>query len=202
MDDTYRTIESPSEGLYREKGSRFIAYAFPVSRQEEIRPLLEKIRKDHHEARHHCYAWMLGIGRTNWRANDDGEPSGTGGKPVLGQINSYELTNILIVVTRYFGGTLLGVSGLINAYRTAAASAIQNSHIVERHLREYYDLSFQYPAMNDIMKILKEEGAGQSDQQFGTECRMMVDFRLSAKEKILARFSRVEGTTFRFIETR
>jgi uncharacterized YigZ family protein len=202
MDDTYTTIESPSEGLYREKGSRFIAYAFPVSLQEEIRPLLEKIRKDHHEARHHCYAWMLGIERTNWRANDDGEPSGTGGKPILGQINSTGLTNILIVVTRYFGGTLLGVSGLINAYRTAAASAIQNSVIVERHLRGYYDLSFPYPAMNDVMKILKEEGAGLSDQQFGTACRMMIDFRLSYRERILARFSRVEGVALSYLETR
>jgi uncharacterized YigZ family protein len=202
MDDTYTTIESPSEGLYREKGSRFIAYAFPVSLQEEIRPLLEKIRKDHHEARHHCYAWMLGIERTNWRANDDGEPSGTGGKPILGQINSTGLTNILIVVTRYFGGTLLGVSGLINAYRTAAASAIQNSVIVERHLRGYYDLSFPYPAMNDVMKILKEEGAGLSDQQFGTACRMMIDFRLSYRERILARFSRVEGVVLSYLETR
>jgi uncharacterized YigZ family protein len=202
MDDTYTTIESPSEGLYREKGSRFIAYAFPVSLQEEIRPLLEKIRKEHHEARHHCYAWMLGIERTNWRANDDGEPSGTGGKPILGQINSTGLTNILIVVTRYFGGTLLGVSGLINAYRTAAASAIQNSVIVERHLREYYDLSFSYTAMNDVMKILKEEGAGLSDQQFGTACRIMIDFRLSYRERILARFSRVEGVVLSYLETR
>jgi uncharacterized YigZ family protein len=201
MDDTYRTIESPSEGLYREKGSRFIAFAFPVSRQEDIRPVLEKIRKDHHEARHHCYAWMLGIERTNWRANDDGEPSGTGGKPILGQINSSGLTNVLIVVIRYFGGTLLGVSGLINAYRTAAASAIQNSHIVERHLREYFELSFPYPAMNDVMKILKEEGAGQSDQQFGTLCHMKVDFRLSAKERILARFSRVVGVECSYLET-
>jgi uncharacterized YigZ family protein len=202
MDDIYTTIESPSEGLYREKGSRFIAYAFPVSLQEEIRPLLEKIRKEHHEARHHCYAWMLGIERTNWRANDDGEPSGTGGKPILGQINSSGLTNILIVVTRYFGGTLLGVSGLINAYRTAAASAIQNSVIVERHLREYYDLSFSYTAMNDVMKILKEEGAGLSDQQFGTACRIMIDFRLSYRERILARFSRVEGVVLSYLETR
>jgi uncharacterized YigZ family protein len=202
MDDTYRTIGSPSEGLYREKGSRFIAFAFPVSSQEEIRQVLEKIRKDHHEARHHCYAWMLGIERTNWRANDDGEPSGTGGKPILGQINSFQLTNVLIVVTRYFGGTLLGVSGLINAYRTAAASAIQNSGIVECHLREYYDLTFPYNAMNHVMRILKEEGAAQAEQQFGTECRMLIDFRLSAKERILARFSRVEGAKFSYLETR
>lgn len=198
--DTYKTISAFSEGLYKEKGSRFIAMAFPVSEQSEIKPIVEKLRKEHHEARHHCYAWMLGIERTNWRVNDDGEPSGTAGKPILGQINSAGLTNIFIVVIRYFGGTLLGVSGLINAYRTAAAEAIRNAVIVERTLQEYYEIRFPYVSMNDVMKILKDENAGQSDQQFETECRMTVNFRLSARDKVISRFERVEGLKYKYLE--
>lgn len=199
-DYTYKTIQSPSEGLYKDKGSRFIALAFPVNDQEEIRPILEKIRKNFHDARHHCYAWMIGHERTSWRANDDGEPSGTAGKPILGQINSAGLTNILIVVVRYFGGTLLGVSGLINAYRTAAADAIKNAEVITLAVQEHYEIVFPYAAMNDVMKVLKEEHVSQSDQQFGTDCRIMISFRLSAAERIIARLSRIEGLNLTRIE--
>jgi uncharacterized YigZ family protein len=198
--DIYRTIAAPSEGTYKEKGSRFIAYAYPVTSTEDIRTLVEKIRKDNHDARHHCFAYMLGHKRENWRVNDDGEPSGTAGKPILGQINSRELTNILIVVSRYFGGTLLGVSGLINAYRTASADALNNAAIVEKTVREYYEISFPYLSMNDVMKVLKEEDIGQSGQDFGLSCVIRVDFRLSLKERILSRLSRVEGLKFKFLE--
>jgi uncharacterized YigZ family protein len=201
-DDTYKTIESPSEGIYKEKGSRFLAFAYPVSGVDEIKPIIESIRKQHHEARHHCYAYMLGQQRNIWRVNDDGEPSGTGGKPILGQINSFGLTNILIVVSRYFGGTLLGVSGLINAYRSAAASAIQNAAITERTLKEYYNIVFPYLAMNDVMKILKEENVGHADQVFDTECHMKISFRPLSKERILTRFSRIENLEFSYLETR
>jgi uncharacterized YigZ family protein len=200
--DTYKTIASTSEGLYKEKGSRFIAMAFPVREQSEVKPIIDKLRKDHHEARHHCYAWMMGIERTNFRVNDDGEPSGTAGKPMLGQINSAGLTNILIVVIRYFGGTLLGVSGLINAYRSAAADAIANAEIVERKLQEYYEITFPYISMNDVMKILKEENAGQFDQKFDNECRITINFRVLSREKILNRLDRVEGLSYLHIETR
>ena len=131
--DTYLTIKAFSQGLYKEKGSRFIAIAYPVSTQEEIKSILENIRKEHHSARHHCFAWMLGQNRDTFRVNDDGEPSGSAGKPILGQINSFSLTNILIVVVRYFGGKLLGVSGLINAYRSAAESALINAEIIEMY---------------------------------------------------------------------
>lgn len=195
-DDTYKTIQSQSQGLFREKGSRFIASAFPVNNQEEIKTIIESIRKEHHGARHHCYAWMLGYDRTSWRANDDGEPSGTAGKPILGQINSSGLTNILIVVTRYFGGTLLGVSGLINAYRTAAADAIKNAEIVTLAIQEHYELVFPYAVLNDVMKVLKEEHINQADQQFDTECRIIINFRVSAAEKIMARLSRIEGLKY------
>jgi len=200
--DTYKTIALPSQGIYKEKGSRFVSYAFPVFYQEEIKPILDKIRKEHHEARHHCYAYMIGHERTNWRVNDDGEPSGTGGRPILGQINSYGLTNLIIVVSRYFGGTLLGVSGLINAYRSAAASALQNADQVERTLQEYYEITYPYISMNDVMRILKDESIDQSQQSFAMECRILINFRVSAKEKILHRLSRIDGLTYRFIETR
>ena len=200
--DTYKTIKATAEGLYKEKGSRFVAIAIPVSEQEEIKPILEKIRKEHHEARHHCFAYMIGQKRTVWRVNDDGEPSGTGGRPILGQINSYGLTNLIIVVSRYFGGTLLGVSGLINAYRSAAAAALQNADQVERTLQEYYEICYPYISMNDVMRILKDERIDQSMQSFELDCRILINFRASAKEKILHRLSRIDGLTYRYIETR
>jgi len=200
--DTYKTIKATSEGIYKEKGSRFVSIAIPVSEQEEIKPIIDKIKKEHHEARHHCFAYMIGSERINWRVNDDGEPSGTAGRPILGQINSFGLTNIIIVVSRYFGGTLLGVSGLINAYRSAAASAINNAELTEKTLREYYEIRYPYIAMNDVMKILKEEDIGQSEQSFDLECRIMINFRVSVKEKVLNRFSRIDGLKCKYIETR
>lgn len=200
--DTYKTILSPSEGLYKEKGSRFISIALPVSHPDEIKPIIDKIRKEKHDARHHCYAYVIGHDRSAWRVNDDGEPSGTAGRPILGQINSAGLTNVLIVISRYFGGTLLGVSGLINAYRTAAASALENAQTVEKTVQEFYEITFPYISMNDVMKILKEENLGQSEQSFNLDCRVTVNFRLSAREKVLGRLSRIEGLTYRYIETR
>jgi uncharacterized YigZ family protein len=200
--DSYKSIEVSSEGLYKEKGSRFISFAFPVSDPAEIKPIIDKIRSDHHDARHHCFAYMIGQERNIWRVNDDGEPSGTAGKPILGQINSFGLTNILIVVSRYFGGTLLGVSGLINAYRSSAASAINNAVIVDKTLQEFYEITFPYIAMNDVMKILKEEETGQSGQSFNLVCRININFRVSASEKILGRLSRIEGLKYNYLGTR
>jgi len=199
--DSYTTIKSSSQGIYKEKGSRFIAFAYPVADLEEIKPIIDKIRKEHHEAKHHCYAYMIGHERMIWRVNDDGEPSGTSGRPILGQINSFGLTNILIVVSRYFGGTLLGVSGLINAYRSAAASAIKNAEIIECTLQEFYEITYPYISMNDVMKILKEEDIGQSDQIFDLGCRIKVNFRASARSKILNRLSRIEGLKYRYLES-
>lgn len=197
--DTYKTISSTAEGLYKEKGSRFISMAFPVTSIEEIKPVLERLRKEHHSARHHCYAWILGADKLNFRSNDDGEPSGTAGKPILGQINSAGLTDLLIVVIRYFGGTLLGVSGLIQAYKSAAADAIRNSEIVEKYVQEHYVITFPYSSLNDVMKILKEENAGQSEQSFGTECRMKISIRASFDNRVLNRLSRVEGFIFQAV---
>lgn len=200
--DTYITIESPGEGIYKEKGSRFLSLAMPVSHPDEIKPVIDKLRKEHHEARHHCYAYMIGYERLIWRVNDDGEPSGTAGRPILGQINSAGLTNIVIVVSRYFGGTLLGVSGLINAYRTAAANAIENTTQIEKTVRDYYEVTYPYISMNDVMRILKEENLGQSDQSFNMECRLKLNFRISAREKIIHRLTRIDGLTLKFIETK
>ncbi len=200
--DIYKTIKTPAEGIFRDRGSRFLAYAYPVTEQEEVKPILDRLRKEHHDARHHCYAYMIGNERTTFRSSDDGEPSGTGGRPILGQINSFELTNLLIVVVRYFGGTLLGVSGLINAYRSAAENAIQNSEIIECTLKEYYEINYPYDSMNSVMKILKEEEISQSEQKFDTVCSIKICMRASSKEKILKRLERVEMLEYRYIETK
>jgi len=176
--------------------------AYPVTSPEEIKTIIAKIRKEHFNAKHHCYAYMLGLKRLTWRVNDDGEPFGTAGKPILGLINSYNLTNILIVVSRYFGGTLLGVSGLINAYRTAAATAIKNAEITEQTIQKFYELTFPYSSANDVMRIIKEENTGQSHQNFDLTCTIIVNFRLSAGSRILNRFSRIEGLKYKHIDTR
>ncbi len=197
--DEYRTIRKASEGIYREKGSRFISLVLPVRDENEIKSHLEAVRKQHHEARHHCFAWVLGSEGGRWRANDDGEPSGTAGRPILGQIRSHGLTNILIVVSRYFGGSLLGVSGLMNAYRTAAASAISNSEIIDHVVHDQYEISFPYQSMNDVMKIIKEEEINHSDLIYDQDCRMKVFFRSSASSRILGRFSRIRGFSNRFL---
>jgi uncharacterized YigZ family protein len=199
--DVYKTIKSKSEGVYKEKGSRFVSIAIPVSNQEEIKPIIDEVRKEHHLARHHCFAYMLGQDRKVWRVNDDGEPSGTAGRPILGQINSYGLTNLVIVVSRYFGGTLLGVSGLINAYRTAASSALENAEQIEKTLQEYYEITYPYVSMNDVMRILKEESIGQTGQLFDIECRILLNFRVTLKEKILNRLSRIDGLKYTYLDT-
>ena len=199
--DSYYTIKAASEGIYKEKGSRFLACAYPAGDLEEVKTIIEKIRKENHEARHHCFAYMIGKDRNIWRTNDDGEPSGTAGRPILGQINFYGLTNILIVVSRYFGGTLLGVSGLINAYRSAASSAIHNAVIVELTVHEFYDIMFPYISMNDVMKILKDENIGSTYRSIDIDCHIKVNFRVSARERVLARFSRIEGLEYRYLKT-
>jgi len=200
--DTYQTIDSEAKGLFKDRGSRFIAIAVPVTSQEEIKRRLEELRKEYHDARHHCYAWVLNPDRQTWRINDDGEPSGTAGRPILAQINSRELTNILVVVIRYFGGTLLGVSGLINAYRTATADALANSSVVERHLTDSWQISFPYASMNDVMKVLKEEGCGQSAHSYsGDEVSLVISFRSSLAEHLTGRLGKITGLIMKWITT-
>lgn len=199
--DSYLTIKATSQGIYKDKGSRFIAFAHPISNPDEAKSFLEKLRKEHHSAKHHCYAWMLGLRRQTFKVNDDGEPAGTAGRQILGQINSFRVTNLIIVVVRYFGGKLLGKSGLISAYRSAAESALANSEIIEEYLYEYYRLVFPYSVLNDIMKILKDNQLFRVDYEAGEDCRITIGFRASEREKILNEFSRVEGLKFKYIGT-
>lgn len=200
--DTYKTIAAESKGLFRDRGSRFIAVARPVSSQEEIKSVLEELRKEYHDARHHCYAWMLTPDRQVWRVNDDGEPSGTAGRPIIGQINSHGLTNILVVVIRYFGGTLLGVSGLINAYRSAAEDALSNARIVEKHVMESWLVTFPYTSMNDVMKVLKEEGCSQHSHDYsGEECSTEISLRASHADKVTGRLRKIPGITLSWLRT-
>ena len=184
FDDTYKTIAAPSEGLYKEKGSKFLAFAYPVRTQEEIKAHLERLRKEYFDARHHCYAYILGPRKDAFRANDDGEPSGTGGRPIHGQLLSADLTDTLIVVVRYFGGILLGASGLANAYKAAARDAIDHATIVEKTIDCRYRLSFKYEAMNDVMRILKDFDLKPLNQQFDLDCTLEVSVRQSLSVRL------------------
>jgi len=193
MEDTFKTISKPSEGLFKDKGSKFISFAFPVNSEDEIRNIVQLIRKEHHSARHHCYAWRLGYDKLFFRANDDGEPSSTAGKPILGQIQSFDLTNILIVVVRYFGGTLLGVSGLINAYRNAASDAIIQAEIIEKLVEKQLFVEFEYAALNEVMKIFKEEKLPQNEPQFDLKCQIKTQIRLKDLSRIEEELKKVES---------
>lgn len=193
MEDTYKTISNPSEGLFKDKGSKFIAYAYPVASEDQIREIVQSIKKEHHSARHHCYAWQLGYEKLLFRANDDGEPSSTAGKPILGQIQSFDLTNILIVVVRYFGGTLLGVSGLINAYRNAALDAINQAEIVEKLVEKQLLIEFDYGVMNEVMKLFKDEKLPQIDPQFDLKCQIKTTVRLGELGRIKENLNKIEG---------
>lgn len=193
--DTYKTIKKISYGLYREKGSKFIALASPVSDEPEAKRIIDEVKKEHHDAKHHCYAYVLGKDEDVWRINDDGEPSGTAGRPILGQIKSFGLTNILIIVTRYFGGKLLGVSGLTIAYKTAARSALENASFIERVLSERYELKYPYSAMQNVMTLLKEYDIEQSEHVFDLTCKIVIQVRLSLKEDLLSRLSRIDDLT-------
>ncbi len=190
--DTYRTIRQLSEGYYSEKRSRFISYAVPVASAEEVKAHVDTYRKQYYDARHVCWAYMLGADRTVFRANDDGEPSSTAGKPILGQINSNELTDILIVVIRYFGGIELGTSGLITAYRTAAAEAIAAAVIEERTVDEEISVSFEYPFLNGVMRIVKEDNPVVVAQRFELDCEMTLRIRKGEADRLKNRLLKVE----------
>jgi uncharacterized YigZ family protein len=202
ISDSYKTIRSVSRGMYKEKGSKFVSEAHPAGSEPEIRLIIEAVKKNYHDAKHHCFAYLLGKEGDVWRINDDGEPSGTAGKPIMGQIRSFGLTNVLVIVSRYFGGTLLGVSGLINAYKSAAELALSNAEIIDHIIHDFYEITYPFSAMNDVMKIIKEEKINQTEHSFDLECRILIDFRSSAKEKIFARFSRIEGFDYKFLSSK
>ncbi|MBR0169211.1 MAG: YigZ family protein [Bacteroidales bacterium] len=187
FDDTYKTIAAPSEGLYKEKGSKFLAFAYPVRTIDEVKAHLEQLRKDYFDARHHCYAYILGPRKDAFRANDDGEPSGTGGRPIHGQLLSADLTDTLIVVVRYFGGILLGASGLANAYKTAARDAIDHAAIVEKTIDCRYRFSFAYETMNDVMRILKEFDLKPENPNYALDCTLEVSVRQSQSVRLFDR---------------
>lgn len=198
MEDTYKTIEGQSESVYTEKRSKFIAIAIPVRTLAEIKQYLEEYQKKYYDARHVCYAYMLGAELKDFRANDNGEPSGTAGKPILGQINSNELTDILVIVVRYFGGIKLGTSGLIVAYRTAAAQAIAEATVIEKTVDQDVTVAFEYPFMNDVMRIVKEESPEILEQSYDMDCFMRLRIRKSLMPRLRSRLEKVE--TLRFPE--
>lgn len=187
FDDTYRTIRNRATGQYKEKGSKFIAIASPVRDENEVKKELEAIKKEYYDARHHCFAYVIGFNREAYRINDDGEPSGTAGRPIHGQILSYDLTNVLIVVVRYFGGIKLGVSGLINAYKTAAGDALSQAEIAEMTVNEVYEVSFDYTVMNEIMKIVKEENLELLNTKFDLDCSLIFKIRKREADRVNSR---------------
>lgn len=199
MQTSYRTISKPATGLFKDKGSKFLAFTYPVGHEDDIKPILEELRKKHHAARHHCYAWRIGVDGSRVRANDDGEPSGSAGRPILNQIEKADLTNTLIVVVRYFGGTLLGVGGLINAYRTATENALQSSRIVQKKIRHLYLITFNYAQMNDVMTIMKEQHLAPFDQVFELGCTMKVEVDLDKENLFTEKMKLISGCQIRMI---
>lgn len=190
--DTFKTIQDAAQGLFTEKKSKFISYAIPVKSVEDVKTELEKYRKEYYDARHVCWAYMLGAERNEFRSNDDGEPSGTAGKPILGQINSNELTDILILVVRYFGGIKLGTSGLIVSYREAASEAITASEIIEKTVDIDIRFKFEYPFMNDVMKVVKDLEPIILEQQYDMDCIMELRIRKALFEQLKSRLEKIE----------
>lgn len=192
MTDTYLTISTAGEAIYKDKGSKFLAFACHVQSVDEVKRILDAKRKEFYDARHVCYAYMLGSARADFRANDDGEPSGTAGRPILGQINSASLTDVLIVVVRYFGGTLLGTSGLIQAYKTSAAEAIAASVIEEKIIEKTFEVQCGYDAFNLVMRIVKDFGLTVTGQEQSYDCKLCLRVRLSDEEAVLGRFGKLD----------
>lgn len=193
IEDTFKSIGAPSKGLFKDNGSRFIALAYPVSSEEQVREIVSALKKEYHDARHHCYAYRIGYKRDRWRANDDGEPSGSAARPILGQIDSLELSDILVVVVRYFGGIKLGIPGLIRAYRTSTSDALSNARIILKTATSPIRIDFEYLCMNPVMKVLKDMGLSPSRQEYGTMCSLDVDVPLSKEEALLSRLSQIPG---------
>ena len=191
--DSYKSIPAPAEGLFKDNGSRFISFAFPVETEEEIKEIVAELKKKYHDARHHCYAYRLGYLGDRFRANDDGEPSSSAGRPILGQIDSRGLSDVLVVVVRYFGGIKLGIPGLIRAYKTSTAEALDNAGTVEKIAGKWFRIDFGYGAMNQVMKVLKDMDLRQKDQDFGNECSLKAWVRLSMEDDFKDRLSGVEG---------
>ncbi len=201
FDDTYKMLSAPGEGLYKEKGSKFIASAFTVMSEDDVKKALAEVKKKYYDARHHCYAYMIGPDKSCFRSSDDGEPSGTAGKPILNQILSKEVTNVCVIVVRYFGGVKLGVSGLINAYKTAARDALDNAQIIDKTVDEVYSLQFPYPLMNEVMRVMKEVGLEQQNPRFEMDCYLEFSTRKSEAENIVSKFKKIFGVSVSYLKT-
>lgn len=200
VSDCFKSIAELSTGLFKDNGSKFLAFAYPVTTEEEIKAIIQGLKKEYYDARHHCYAYRLGHTGAIWRMNDDGEPSSTAGRPIYGQILSAELSDILVVVVRYFGGIKLGVPGLIRAYKTSTADAIANATIIEKVATEPFRIIFDYLQMNSVMKRLKDLGLSPTDQQFNLSCSLRVDVRLAMIASFLESFNKLEGCRIEKIE--
>jgi uncharacterized YigZ family protein len=198
-EDTYKTIKSPSEGLFKDKGSKFLAFAYPFEDENELKKYLEPLRKEHFKAVHFCYAYRIGLDKNNFRINDDGEPSGSAGRPILNVLLSKEITNILVVVVRYWGGTLLGVPGLINAYKSATEEAIANAEIIEKTVNDVYQITFGYVQMNDIMKVVKDFDLKIRNQLFDNQCVIEIEFRQGIAPQVVGRFEKIDGIEVEFL---
>jgi uncharacterized YigZ family protein len=201
FDDKYKEVKSHTTGIYKEKGSKFIAYSYPVYSEQDVKDKLEEVRKLEHSARHHCYAYILNPDKSAQRANDDGEPSSTAGKPILGQILSNNLTNILIVVVRYFGGVKLGVPGLIRSYKTAATQAILEATIITKTIKEQYEVSFKYPQMNDVMRLVKEYDLEVVNTDFQIECKLIFAAPKSKANDIVDTFKKNHELSIKYVKT-
>jgi len=199
MCDLFRTIQSPSQGIYKEKGSKFLAFTYRVSREEEIKQHLEALQKQYHDARHYSYAWRLGPQKT-YRVNDDGEPSGSAGKPIYGQIVKWDLSDLLVVVVRYFGGTRLGVGGLINAYRSATSDALDHAKIIECRVYDSLKLEFEYKQMNAVMKIIKDLQLEFSEQKFDMDCSLTLKSWKRQTDRVVDSFSKITECKISLIE--
>ncbi len=193
MDDTYKTVTQPAEGYVTEKKSKFISHVFRVKSAEEVAAIVHGQRKKYYDARHVCWAYMLGWERSEFRSNDDGEPSGTAGKPILGQINSAELTDVLVTVVRYFGGTLLGTGGLVKAYKEAAADAIANAEIIEKTVDDILEITFDYALLNEVMRVLKQFDSVRWKQDFTDTCRMRLEIRRSLSPQLTNMLESIHG---------
>ena len=193
MSDTYKTIIAPTEGIYKEKGSKFLSFAIPVSNADEVKEIVKNYRKEYYDSRHVCYAYMLGAERKEFRANDDGEPSGTAGRPILGQINSRELTDILVIVVRYFGGILLGTGGLVVAYKEATTDALDQAEVIEKTVDETISIVFDYVLMNEVMRIIKDTNAQISSQNFEDQCAMQLSIRKQDAGLLSAKVAKIYG---------
>ncbi len=201
FDDSYYTIESKSEGKYTEKGSKFLAFCYPVTSENEVKEVMMGLKKEYFDARHHCYAYRLGWDKSVYRFNDDGEPSGTAGRPIYGQILSNDLTNVLIVVVRYFGGTKLGVSGLIQAYKSATIEAIKSNTITEKIIKDVYDVEFRYEYMSDAMKCFKQFAVEMIETNYQTICNVRIRVNKTQTVAVYDTLTKIEHTVVNYIKT-